>query len=83
MVHIIKTRRKTQIPPVETDEARRIDRTETLTVRIPEAVRMTGIGRSKLYELIQSGDIGIVKIGASTLIPVDSLRELIARNRRQ
>jgi excisionase family DNA binding protein len=44
---------------------------------------MTGIGRSKLYELIQSGDIGIVKIGASTLIPVDSLRDLIARNRRQ
>lgn len=83
MVHIIKTRRKTQIPPVGAAEARPIDRTETLTVRIPEAVRMTGIGRSKLYELIQSGDIGIVKIGASTLIPVDSLQELIARNRRQ
>ncbi|WP_235209943.1 helix-turn-helix domain-containing protein [Sphingobium sp. Ant17] len=43
---------------------------------------MTGIGRSKLYELIQSGDIEIVKIGTSTLIPVESLRQLINRNRR-
>lgn len=55
---------------------------EPLSVRISMAVRMTGIGRSKLYELIQSGDIEVVKIGASTLIPVESLRQLIARNRR-
>jgi len=53
-----------------------------LTVRIPAAVRMTGIGRSKLYELIASGDIEIVKIGASTLIPVASLQALIDRNRQ-
>ncbi|OHD02816.1 MAG: excisionase, partial [Sphingomonadales bacterium GWF1_63_6] len=55
---------------------------EPLTVRIPAAIRMTGIGRSKLYELIQSGDIEIAKIGSSTLIPVESLRQLINRNRR-
>jgi excisionase family DNA binding protein len=43
---------------------------------------MTGIGRSKLYELIASGDIQVVKIGSSTLIPVASLQALIARHRR-
>jgi excisionase family DNA binding protein len=53
-----------------------------LTVRIPAAVRMTGIGRSKLYELIASGDIEIVKIGTSTLIPVASLQALIERNKQ-
>lgn len=53
-----------------------------LTVRIPVAVRMTGIGRSKLYELIASGDIQVVKIGASTLIPVASLQALITRHQR-
>jgi excisionase family DNA binding protein len=53
-----------------------------LTVRIPAAVRMTGIGRSKLYELIASGDIEVVKIGASTLIPVASLQALIDRNKQ-
>ena len=29
---------------------------EPLAVRIPDAVRMTGIGRSKLYQLIALGD---------------------------
>ena len=53
-----------------------------LSVRISAAVKMTGIGRSKLYELIQEGAIDIVKIGSSTLIPVDSLERLLERNRR-
>jgi excisionase family DNA binding protein len=53
-----------------------------ISVRIPTAVRMTGIGRSKLYELIQEGAIDVVKIGSATLIPVDSLQRLIERNRK-
>lgn len=53
-----------------------------LSVRIPTAVKMTGIGRSKLYELIQEGEIDVVKIGSSTLIPVASLHQLLERNRR-
>lgn len=55
---------------------------ERITVRIKEACRITGIGRSKLYELIAEGKIDIVKIGAMTLIPVDSLRTL-TQGRRQ
>ena len=54
---------------------------EPITVRIPEAIRLTGIGRSKLYELIASGDIDVVKIGNCTLIPMASLRALIERAR--
>lgn len=53
-----------------------------ISVRIATAVRMTGIGRSKLYELIQEGAIDIVKIGSATLIPVASLHRLLERNRR-
>lgn len=52
---------------------------EPITVRIPEAIRLTGIGRSKLYELIASGDVKIVKIGSCTLIPMASLHALIER----
>lgn len=52
-----------------------------LTVRIPEACRMTGIGRSKLYELIAAGEVEIIKIGAMTLVPVASLRALLDRHR--
>ena len=52
---------------------------EPLTVRIPMAVRLTGIGRSKLYELIKSGDVETVKIGTATLVKVASLRRLTER----
>lgn len=82
MVYIIKARRRAEtLPPMPVDGQQAIV-LEPLTVRIPDAVRMTGIGRSKLYELIQSGDIAIVKIGASTLIPIESLRQLIDRHRQ-
>jgi hypothetical protein len=52
---------------------------EPLTVRIPTAMMLTGLGRSKLYELIASGDIEIVKIGTATLVTVASLRRLVTR----
>lgn len=55
---------------------------EPITVRIPVAVQLTGIGRSKIYELISSGDIEAVKVGASTLITVVSLRQLIQKARK-
>ena len=55
---------------------------EPLTVRIPVAVQITGIGRSKLYELISAGELDVVKIGASTLITMASLRRLIERCQR-
>jgi excisionase family DNA binding protein len=48
-----------------------------ISVRISEACRLTGIGRSKLYELIAAGEIQIVKIGAMTLVPMGSLERLI------
>jgi excisionase family DNA binding protein len=52
-----------------------------LTVRVREACRLTGIGRSKLYELIAAGEIEIVKVGAMTLIPVTSLEGFLDRKR--
>ncbi len=55
---------------------------EPITVRIAEAMRLTGIRRSKLYELIASGEIETVKIGRCTLVPVASLHALVERARR-
>jgi len=49
---------------------------EPLTVRVATAVQLTGLSRSRLYELIQSGDLETVKVGRSTLIPFRSLRAL-------
>lgn len=50
---------------------------EPLTVRIPQACQMTGIGRSKLYELIKGGEIATIKVGTITLVPVESLRRYL------
>lgn len=55
---------------------------EPITVRIPVAVHLTGIGRSKIYELIAAGSLDTVKVGASTLITVASLRRLVQRQQR-
>lgn len=51
---------------------------EPLAVRIPDAVRMSGIGRSKLYQLSGSGELETVKIGICTLITLDALKSLLA-----
>lgn len=53
---------------------------ERLTVRIPVASEMLGIGRTKLYELIAEGEVDIIKIGKATLVTVSSLEALIERH---
>lgn len=50
---------------------------ERISVRIPEACRLIGISRSKLYELIETGEIQTAKVGASRLILVSSLRTFV------
>jgi excisionase family DNA binding protein len=51
--------------------------TPPLAVRVPEACRLSGIGRSKLYELIKAGELRTIKVGAITLIPLTSLERLL------
>lgn len=53
-----------------------------LSVRISDACRMTGIGRSKLYELIKDGAVDVIKVGAITLVPVSSIHALLDRGCR-
>ena len=51
---------------------------EPLTVRISTAVRITGLSRSRIYELIQSGELETVKVGRATLVQYASLKALTA-----
>jgi excisionase family DNA binding protein len=50
-----------------------------ITVRIREACRLSGIGRSKLYELIAAGEIEIIKVGTITPAPMASLMRFLDR----
>ena len=51
---------------------------EQLTVRVTEAIRISGISRSELYRRLAKGEIEAVKIGKSILINVASLRAFVA-----
>lgn len=55
---------------------------EPITMRVPEACRYLGVGRSTLYVLIGEGEIEFIKLGSSTLVLTESLRSLVARRRR-
>ncbi|WP_365898069.1 helix-turn-helix domain-containing protein [uncultured Sphingomonas sp.] len=52
-----------------------------ITLRIADACRITGIGRSKFYELIKAGEIEVIKVGAITLVPMTSIDALLQRDR--
>jgi excisionase family DNA binding protein len=54
---------------------------ELLCVRVNDAARMIGVGRTKLYELISSGELEIIKIGKATRITTASLHRLVERHR--
>lgn len=65
-----------------TDRVQREQLPPPITVRIAEACRLTGIGRSKLYELIAAGDIAVLKVGAMTLIRTAELERYLAAHER-
>lgn len=45
---------------------------------IPEACRLVGLGRSKLYQIAANGDIRFVKVGSRTVVDVPTLLDFMA-----
>jgi len=60
-----------------TEDLSRNEELTPLAVRVREACRLTGIGRSKLYELIAAGELRIIKVGSITLIPLAGLQQFL------
>lgn len=50
---------------------------DRLLVKPIEAAHLLGLGRSKIYELLASGELPSVKIGKSVRVPMDALREWV------
>lgn len=55
--------------------------TPQLTVRVPDAMRMLGIGRTKFYDLVGRGEIDTIKIDRATRVVVESIYAFVARQR--
>ena len=65
---------------VEFDPATEQDRIpfgERLTCSVDDAAKVSGLGRSMIYNKMKSGDIEWMKIGTRRLIKVTSLRRLL------
>jgi excisionase family DNA binding protein len=52
-----------------------------LLLTVEQAAHKLNIGRSMLYELLQSGILESVRIGSCRRIPADALSEFVARLR--
>lgn len=48
-----------------------------------EVTRAIGLGRTKVYELLRSGALESVQIGAARRVPAEALREYVDRLRCQ
>ncbi len=49
---------------------------------IPDTIEVSGLGRTKLYELINRGELPVVVVDGRTLILDQDLRECLARRRQ-
>lgn len=56
--------------------------TDKILLTPEAAAEVLSIGRSKLYELLATGALESVTIGASRRVPRDALDEFVARLRR-
>ncbi|MBW5250109.1 helix-turn-helix domain-containing protein [Streptomyces sp. P01-B04] len=53
--------------------------TTLVALTVAEAARRIGIGRTKLYEYVTSGEIASVKIGSLRRIPAEAVNDFLAR----
>lgn len=48
-----------------------------ITISVREAAEYIGVGKSKLYELISTHRLKVVRLGRRTLVRVDSINALL------
>jgi len=60
-------------PPIDVDR---------LLVKIADAGRMLGIGRTSAYELVRAGELEVVHIRRSARVPVASVHAYVDRLRK-
>ena len=51
-------------------------------VKVPEAARYLGLSRSKVYELMDKGELRYAKFGSSRRIPVEAVEDYVNRSMR-
>lgn len=72
---------KNMSPPAEGAASASITALDRLAYGIGDAAAALDLSRSRLYELIASGEIAVCKIGKRTIIPAVELTAFLDRHR--
>ena len=56
-----------------------MDHPHPLLLRAEEVQQALGLGRSKIYEMMATGELPVVRIGRSVRVPAEALRHWVAR----
>lgn len=59
------------------EKPKRLQPAHALTFTVQAASELSGLGKTKLYELLRDGKLRRIKVGDRTLIGGDSLRALL------
>ena len=54
-----------------------------LLLKVPEACQATGLSRTVIYQLVGSGEIESIHVGAALRIPVESLERWVSEKRSE
>lgn len=55
------------------------NRPDALWLKVPEAAERLGLGKTKLREFIERGDLEIVRVGRAVRVPARALEDFAAR----
>ncbi len=53
-----------------------------LTMRLPEAARLLGIGESSARDLVAAGKLQVVKVGTRVIVPRNAVLEFLSTHRQ-
>ncbi len=57
--------------------------TQRLLLRIPEAAKALGLGRTKIYELIAAGELPVIHVGRAVRVSVTALQKWVEEQNNQ
>lgn len=52
-----------------------------LLLRIPDAARLLGVGRSLTYRLIADGELEVIRVGTVMRVPMSAVEDFVERQR--
>lgn len=56
-----------------------VDDDDRLLLRLPEVAARLGLGRTTVYDLVQRGELPVVRVGRAIRVPVGALQRWVER----